>query len=114
MKSRMTGDFHVRFCERLWVRFPWPTRPDFPLAYFLLVGFAGRKYTKYGKQVMATLHAQKKCEKVQTKKEENIWDLGENEQEYLNVTGGKSGSCSKVKNQKRRSIIYSRIFPESI
>jgi len=25
-KSRMTGDCHVRFCERLRVKFPLPTR----------------------------------------------------------------------------------------
>jgi len=25
-KSRMTGDCHVRFCERLGVKFPLPTR----------------------------------------------------------------------------------------
>ena len=25
-KSRMKGDFHVRFCERLGVKFPLPTR----------------------------------------------------------------------------------------
>ena len=50
------------------------------------------------KKVIWTLHAQKKCEKVQTKKEENILDLGEPGQEYLEVTGGKSGSCFKAKN----------------
>jgi hypothetical protein len=27
LKSRMTGDCHVRFCERLGVKFPRPTRP---------------------------------------------------------------------------------------
>jgi hypothetical protein len=27
LKSRMMGDYHVRFCERLGVKFPLPTRP---------------------------------------------------------------------------------------
>ncbi len=27
-KSRMMGDYHVRFCERLGVEFPLLTRPD--------------------------------------------------------------------------------------
>lgn len=27
-KSRMTGDCHVRFCERLRVKLPLPTRPS--------------------------------------------------------------------------------------
>jgi len=27
MKSRMMGDYQVRFCERLGVKFPLPTRP---------------------------------------------------------------------------------------
>jgi hypothetical protein len=26
LKSRMMGDYHVRFCERLGVKFPLPTR----------------------------------------------------------------------------------------
>ena len=26
MKSRMMGDYQVRFCERLGVKLPWPTR----------------------------------------------------------------------------------------
>ena len=29
MKSRMMGDYQVRFCERLGVKFPLPTRPFF-------------------------------------------------------------------------------------
>ena len=29
-KSRMTGDCHVRFCERLGVKFPLPTRRKTP------------------------------------------------------------------------------------
>ena len=29
LKSRMMGDYHVRFCERLGVKFPWPTRFTF-------------------------------------------------------------------------------------
>jgi len=27
-KSRMMGDYHVRFCERLGVKFPLSTRPQ--------------------------------------------------------------------------------------
>jgi len=30
-KSRMMGDYQVRFCERLGVKFPLPTRPRKPL-----------------------------------------------------------------------------------
>lgn len=38
MKSRMTGDCHVRFCERLGVKFPRSTRLNliFSLSHFVL------------------------------------------------------------------------------
>ena len=48
-KSRMKGDFHVRFRERLRVKFPWSTRQHFKNTRNHLIHRSG--YNKQGDKI---------------------------------------------------------------
>ncbi len=47
MKSRMMGDYHVRFRERLGVQFPRPTRPDSPMSRNLPMRLYGVQVSRH-------------------------------------------------------------------
>lgn len=46
-KSRMKGDFHVRFRERLRVKFPWSTRQGDEVGLFALAGTTTMQEERY-------------------------------------------------------------------
>jgi len=57
MKSRMNREIHVRFRERLKVKFLRPTRPDSAMSRFLLVvaTLLGKNRAMYASQVKQML-----------------------------------------------------------
>jgi hypothetical protein len=57
MKSRMTGDCHVRFCEGLGVKSPRATRPDIAIVTL----FASRRYAPQQKVRQCTQCRLSKC-----------------------------------------------------
>jgi len=48
-KSRMMGDYHVRFREKLRVKLPWFTRPKWECKYHLVFAPKYRRQIVYGK-----------------------------------------------------------------